>query len=189
MVCGHLPNPLGAAWSFVRSRTDGRKRTEAEVDAAWVLNVAAAIGKRTSKAKVLPEKQQPRLSGLSPVLCWRSWSVALRARTGGALLPSIERPSSWSPTPLHGSRFSPRVFVCPIMAKLFVLLLGSRRMYEVAAVTVRFFSGQESFRDGVSHIFRGVPYCIVIPLHSMYHPDTCVPCLLIVAAAAFNTIA
>ena len=137
----------------VCSEWDGRKRTEAEVDAAWVLNVAAAIGKRTSKAKVLPEKQQPRLNGLSPVLCWRSRSVALRARTGGALLPSIERPSSWSPTPLHGSRFSPRVFVCPIMAKLFVLLLGSRRMYEVAAFAFASFPGKSHSGTGRSQSY------------------------------------
>ena len=90
---------------FGVGRTDGSGRTtEAKVDAAWVLNVAAAIGKRTSKARVLREEQQPRLNGLSPVLCWRSRSTALRARTVvGALLPSIERLSSWSPPP-HGSR-------------------------------------------------------------------------------------
>ena len=44
------------------------------------------------------------------------------------------------------------------MAKLFVLLLGSRRMYEVAAVTVRFFSGQESFRDGTESVIFFVVY-------------------------------
>ena len=89
-----IPSATPHGRLFGVGRTDGSGRTEAEVDAAWVLNVAAAIGKRTSKARVLPEQQQPRLNGLSPVLCWRSQSVALRARTGGDLLPSIERPSS-----------------------------------------------------------------------------------------------
>ena len=61
------------------------------MDAAWVLNVAAAIGKRTSKARVLREEQQPRLNGLSPVLCWRSRSAALRARDCSRRLVTLHR--------------------------------------------------------------------------------------------------
>ena len=96
------------------------------------------------------------------------------------MLPSIERPSSWSPTPLHGSRFSPRVFVCPITAKLFALLLGSRRMYEVSAFAPFPAKRHSGTWCTMSFCHNPPPYV---------HPDRCLLRLLIVAAAAFNTIA
>ena len=168
-------------------------------------SVASAIGKRTSKASVQQERQQPRLYGLPPVLCWRSRSVGRSV----AFPPSDDRLAGLADAVPGGravvSLCRKAVVVVAAAAAAaarvsflfsFVRVSDNGQIVCSASVAVvcgrrrrrSFSSVQVSLSDRDSHIRCRVPCCIVIIPHVCTNSPLAFPVpLLPVAATAFNT--